>query len=378
MTDNLKIFSSPNIFNIAKTSFSFNDTPYIPNIDFTVLPDLNSCRNLLFMFSPSLYAIHMNILPLHGGLSNQMFIVMFKTHRSLVVKIFDDSTKDLLSREDEIRNMIFADKFACKVLAKFNNGFIYEYRIGEVLKVEHLYIWHIIQKIATKMKKLHSLPLTPDVLTLDNISTRTLKWLELLKYSNFDEEKLDALSSCFCAIEDKINSFTDDNSPNLLRKTFIHGDINVSNVVLDDVEEDVHFIDYEFSCVDSPMFDIANHFCEYGGNDISLKTFPLMETRMFWYSHYFEEDIDVDLHKFDDAIMLYVLKSHIYWSVWSFLKNMRRKVQCEEQGKYVNLSTFDYESYATKRLQALYDHDEYLKILHVNLRNRLLKLFPTT
>lgn len=44
-----------------------------------------------------------------------------------------------------------------------------------------------------------------------------------------------------------------------------HNDLLIYNVLYDEVEDQIHFIDYEYTGANYQLFDIANHFNEYAG-----------------------------------------------------------------------------------------------------------------
>ena len=49
------------------------------------------------------------------------------------------------------------------------------------------------------------------------------------------------------------------------RVALCHNDVQALNIVYEPISEKITFIDMEYASYNYCYFDIANHFCEYGG-----------------------------------------------------------------------------------------------------------------
>lgn len=54
---------------------------------------------------------------------------------------------------------------------------------------------------------------------------------------------------------------------------FAHNDLLLGNVIYNEHEGTVHFIDYEYATYNYQAFDIANHFNEFVGKELTINTF---------------------------------------------------------------------------------------------------------
>lgn len=46
---------------------------------------------------------------------------------------------------------------------------------------------------------------------------------------------------------------------------FAHNDLLLGNIIYDDINEKITFIDYEYAACNYQAFDIGNHFAEFAG-----------------------------------------------------------------------------------------------------------------
>jgi len=48
---------------------------------------------------------------------------------------------------------------------------------------------------------------------------------------------------------------------------FCHNDLLLANILYDQEKHSIHFIDFEYAGLNYLAYDIANHFCEFAGNN---------------------------------------------------------------------------------------------------------------
>ena len=46
---------------------------------------------------------------------------------------------------------------------------------------------------------------------------------------------------------------------------FCHNDLLLGNILYDEIEHSIEFIDFEYAGANYQSYDIANHFCEFAG-----------------------------------------------------------------------------------------------------------------
>ena len=120
---------------------------------------------------------------------------------------------------------------------------------------------------------------------------------------------------------------------------FAHNDLLMKNIVYDQIADQLYFIDFEYSAFNFQSFDLANHFCEYSGQDpFDLELYPSKEHQLNWiavYLKFYDElnsRVDGDANGTTKAIderrieQLYVqvqkcsLASHLLWGSWALLQ----------------------------------------------------------
>ena len=146
---------------------------------------------------------------------------------------------------------------------------------------------------------------------------------------------------------------------------FCHNDLLAANIIYNQADDTVSFIDFEYGNYNYRGFDIANHFCEYSGLDCLYdEHYPSVRFQRDWISRYLiacnkakscinhssdagpytsksyvpsEQDIQNVL----DEVRLFTLASHLYWGIWGLVQ-----AECSD----IN---FDYMNYAVKRINRL-------------------------
>lgn len=78
---------------------------------------------------------------------------------------------------------------------------------------------------------------------------------------------------------------------------FAHNDLLLGNILYDEKQESVIFIDYEYTAFNYQAFDIANHFTEYAGNYMFFNTSKVY-TRL--------ENIYTCIHTYIPYVPLYI------------------------------------------------------------------------
>ena len=125
--------------------------------------------------------------------------------------------------------------------------------------------------------------------------------------------------------------------------TFCHNDLLSANIIYNPEDKDVTFIDYEYGSFNYRSFDIANHFCEFGGFDCDYSLYPDEQFQRNWIKEYLGvseneiADIDAEIDQIIMEVEVFTLISHAFWVLWAL-------VQAQ-----VSDIPFDYMGYAVFR-----------------------------
>lgn len=145
---------------------------------------------------------------------------------------------------------------------------------------------------------------------------------------------------------------------------FTHNDLLLENIVYNEGERKVSFIDYEYGGYNYLYFDVGNHFAEHAGvvePDHSL--YPCREYQREWLGIYLKAYRgergdnsafnDAEIENVCNEVEMFTLWSHLFWGIWSL-------VQAEN-----SLIDFDYVAYAMSRLGVYFEFkDRYLEYLN--------------
>ena len=121
------------------------------------------------------------------------------------------------------------------------------------------------------------------------------------------------------------------------------------NDILSHIER-ILIIDYEYSALTSPAYDIANHFCEYMADYSSTNEtphildaskYPTIDNQRTFLDAYLNYGGQILMHysidNLLDEIYYYTLCSHLLWGYWSIVQGCASSIH------------FDYFNYGLQR-----------------------------
>ncbi|XP_058226069.1 probable ethanolamine kinase isoform X2 [Rhododendron vialii] len=106
---------------------------------------------------------------------------------------------------------------------------------------------------------------------------------------------------------------------------FAHNDLLSGNLMLNDEEEKLYLIDFEYGSYNYRGFDIGNHFNEYAGYDCDYSLYPTKDEQYHFLRHYLEPENPEEVSEEDlEALYIetntYMLASHLYWALWALIQ----------------------------------------------------------
>jgi len=151
-----------------------------------------------------------------------------------------------------------------------------------------------------------------------------LKKASALKFEDNEKRKRYETIS-FREIQDEVKELKD--LSDLLRApvVFAHNDLLSGNLMLNDSEGKLYFIDFEYGSYSYRGYDIANHFNEYAGFDCDYNMYPDKDAQYHFFRNYMQPDRPSEVQA-QDLEALYVetntfrLASHIYWALWALIQ----------------------------------------------------------
>lgn len=356
-------------------------------------------------------------------------IVLYKNgDRKVVARVYGRNTSTFINREKELKNLKTLSEYslAPRVEASWENGYILNYIEGRTLEHKELKKYHKL--IARKMKRLHSIeqygtPILFDTLISwywrAHVNHKTiLMENNILDLINIGQKRSKGCKVVFChndllasnilikseaatvsdghlscsrnktkhrgnKIEDA--SVTTINVPSFLAEnmepiTILEGDLNQDKIARnmlvgeDFIQEELEFIDFEYSGLNYASFDIANHIREHIGYSLDVKKFPDDIFIKKFLKEYFSDIVDVNQSIIEDAlreVKFFLPLSDCMWFLWALLKSDTAETNKGEGEKHkldnhYNLkkhssvesnlkesSCFDYNEYALFRLSLI-------------------------
>lgn len=234
-----------------------------------------------------------------------MVVLLQHKQQRAILRINGRGTEKLVDRDREAETMVVVSEAGlCSPLyCQFDNGMCYGYASGRPLQLEDVQEdlasseseererakkkEELTRKIALHMARLHSLQLPTSLKEQEHLLWRKYDcWLEglpkeLEKNHHFSSEfgTLDALKAETHWLKQEV---ANTQSPIV----FCHNDLNKPNVIFDESNDVITFVDFEYAGPNYLAFDLANWLCE---TQIELEDFPSDSYCRRWIAIYIEE-----------------------------------------------------------------------------------------
>ncbi len=241
-----------------------------------------------------------------GGMTNKNYLVSFEDKDySLVVRLPGAMTENFINRDHEAVNSLIMSQKGFNVQTCFfdaKSGVKITKYLQNSEALDHKTIRDLsnLKQIALKVKELHS----------ENIELKGKfqVFCEFDKYINLLKNK--QLFYEYSVIMPQLINFFENVKKYLSESSVVsvacHNDLVPENILLKD--EKVYFIDWEYSGMNDPMFDIAALFVEARLDK---------EEEKFFLQHYFDK---LDYKEEVKRIALYKFVQDVLWFVWTLVK----------------------------------------------------------
>ncbi len=236
-------------------------------------------------------------------------------------------------------------KCGAQLYALFENGICYEFIPGAILTMETCRSPEVYSLVATEMARIHkSIPVKPQS---GESKPSSLVWKKLRTFYGINEEILhnnvglrDRLQKEFGytleSVKNDINELEAILEEQGMPVVFCHNDTPFGNVIYNEEENHVRFIDFEYASPNYGPYDIANHFMEFAGlQDPDYSLCPHREFRNKWISHYLESfgtEGGFTRGQFERWVELCIPLSDLYWSLWSVVQAEYSKIKFDFLG----------------------------------------------
>ncbi len=249
-----------------------------------------------------------------GGMTNQNYLVK-TTNKQYIVKFFGKGTEKLINRQDEKYNLELLKDLDLDVknyLFDIEAGIKVNEYIESAITLDSTSIKTKFDKIAPILQTIHA--------SGKELRGEFAPFEEIKKYESLIEEKIPYAN--YEAVREEVFSLEKRLADLGVDRKSCHIDLVPENFI-ESPQGRLYLIDWEYSSMNDPMWDLAALFLE--------SEFTLQEEDDF-LSHYESEQTPVSREK----IAIYKILQDAIWSLWTVYK--------EEQGA-------DFGDYGVSRYQ---------------------------
>lgn len=249
-----------------------------------------------------------------GGMTNQNYLVK-TTNKQYIVKFFGKGTEKLINRQDEKYNLELLKDLDLDVknyLFDIEAGIKVNEYIESAITLDSTSIKTKFDKIAPILQTIHA--------SGKELRGEFAPFEEIKKYESLIEEKIPYAN--YEAVREEVFSLEKRLADLGVDRKSCHIDLMPENFI-ESPQGRLYLIDWEYSSMNDPMWDLAALFLE--------SEFTLQEEEDF-LSHYESEQTPVSREK----IAIYKILQDAIWSLWTVYK--------EEQGA-------DFGDYGVSRYQ---------------------------
>lgn len=249
-----------------------------------------------------------------GGMTNQNYLVK-TTNKQYIVKFFGKGTEKLINRQDEKYNLELLKDLDLDVknyLFDIEAGIKVNEYIESAITLDSTTIKTKFDKIAPILQTIHA--------SGKELRGEFAPFEEIKKYESLIEEKIPYAN--YEAVREEVFSLEKRLADLGVDRKSCHIDLVPENFI-ESPQGRLYLIDWEYSSMNDPMWDLAALFLE--------SEFTRQEEEDF-LSHYESEQTPVSREK----IAIYKILQDVIWSLWTVYK--------EEQGA-------DFGDYGVNRYQ---------------------------
>ena len=305
---------------------------------------------------------------LNSGLSNTVYLLESSNKvDKYIVKIFTKSKYINRIYENNVMHILNRRKISPKIIIDNEDYRLEEFIDGNTVDLKNMKIKSyskILINIGKKMFNVHNVKIHNFNFGYkeNNIFLKIETFFDILfNYENYSKLNIyvDVLKSRLQKDKEKLNVrktngtcdeiyYYNMGADYIVSNSLVHADLLGDNILCT-YDSDIKFIDYEYCCIFSRGYDIANFFNEFKGMDIE-SSYPNYDVRKLFYYSYFntvniyipdQEKFNIFIKGVDDIVLIYSKISDLFWSLWSFVKYTEN-----------NDNDFDYLDYAIKRLKS--------------------------
>ncbi|KAJ9163121.1 hypothetical protein P3X46_022824 [Hevea brasiliensis] len=288
------------------------------------------CKDLFKKWS-SLDDSRFSIERVSGGITNLLLKVSVKEDSgnevSVTVRLYGPNTDYVINRERELQAIKYlsAAGFGAKLLGVFGNGMVQSFINARTLTPEDMRKPKLAAEIAKQLHKFHGVEIPGSKEPqLWNDIFKFYENASILQFGDIEKQrKYETIS--FKEVYNEVVEIKELTGCLNAPVVFSHNDLLSGNLMLNEDEDKLYFIDFEYGSYSYRGFDIGNHFNEYAGYDCDYSLYPSKDEQYHFFRHYLQpeklhEVSDKDLEALYIETNTFALASHLFWALWALIQ----------------------------------------------------------
>lgn len=241
-----------------------------------------------------------------GGMTNKNFRVCIND-KSYVLRVPGNGTEEMISRQDEIKNAVYANRIGVDAeLVYFNektgvkiSNFIEN---AQTLSPEAAKKQHNMKMVSNLLRTLHN--------SKEKMDNDFNIYEKIEKYENLSKKVDGLFYEDYYQVKDKIYYLKNIMNELDVSYTPCHNDTIAENFIKSN-EDKMYLIDWEYAGMNDPMWDIAAHSLE--------NNFTEDEEELF-LKIYFNGNVE---EKYKKRILINKIYQDFLWSIWTNIKEAK-------------------------------------------------------
>ncbi|CAI0389472.1 unnamed protein product, partial [Linum tenue] len=291
-----------------------------------------------------------------GGITNLLLKVSVKEvngeESAVTVRLYGPNTDYVINRERELQAIKYlsAAGFGAKLLGVFGNGMVQSFINARTLTPADMRVPKLAAEIAKELRRFHAVEIPG--------SKEPQLWNEIFKFYEsasglqFDDaEKQRTYNTIsFKEVYGEIIEIKELTSRLNSPVVFAHNDLLSGNLMVNDDEEKLYLIDFEYGSYSYRGFDIGNHFNEYAGYDCDYSLYPSKEEQDLFFRHYLQPDKPDEVSSKELEVLYiesntFMLASHLFWALWALIQAKMSPIDFD----YLGYFFLRYNEYRSKK-----------------------------
>ncbi|KAI3879285.1 hypothetical protein MKX03_024260 [Papaver bracteatum] len=317
------------------------------------------CKDLFKRWS-NLEDSRFSVETVSGGITNLLLKVTVREQDGntvfMTVRLYGPNTEYVIDRQRELLSIRYLSVagFGAELFGVFGNGMVQSFINARTLEPSDMRKPNLAAEIARQLSKFHQveIPGSKEPQLWNDI----FKFLERASGLKFDEHekqrRYETIS--FEEVRHDVNELK--HLTDLLNAPVVysHNDLLSGNLMLNDDEEKLYFIDFEYGSYSYRGYDIGNHFNEYAGFDCDYSLYPNKDAQYHFFRNYLKPDVpqevsDKDLEALYVETDSYKLASHLYWALWALIQAKMSPIDFD----YLGYFFLRYNEYKRQKAKSL-------------------------